>query len=373
LGGIDFLIKCIIDNKLDDMPTSVHWQWLLGRLYMLDRLLEEHSSEFEATARVVSSSSVTTEPRSNHDRSFSVLQFGALHMSFAHAKVAKMVHRVFYNIAALQAQVGGMAVVERICALLHDIDPHVRQHMRYRLQKVAIDYSTAAQTLNGSSKYGESNPVVFFVSAQTTPSLEMLADSSNDVKHTVSVSDVTGSDEVCYMSSDCASEDTASNQVTNTVIFRPVPSIKRDPPDIVSIGGHVQMVDACVATSPSLVHRRKGASRFETDGSSSDDCGGADEADEADRPNGLTRMPLSGEVNRFPLSSDLRLTGDSCDLTLTPSASEDRVSFKKEVATTPHSSPPRSAGEFFLCRVFFDEARVTNRVDCVCSIESIES
>lgn len=346
------MIKCIVVNELDDMPTSVQWQWLLGRLYMLDRLLEEHSSEFEATARVFSSSSVTTEPRSNHDRSFLVLQFGALHMSFAHAKVAKMVHRVFYGIAALQAQVGGMAVVERICALLNGIDPHFRQHMRYRLQKVAIDYSTAAQTLNGNSKYGESNPVVFFVSAQTTPSLETLTDNSNDVKHTVNVSDVTGSDEVCCMSSDCAAEDTdtASNRVTNTVIFRPVPSTRHDPPDVVAVAGSVEMVDACVATSPSLVHRRKGASRLETDSSSSDECGGAS-ADEMDRPNGLIRMSLSGGVSRFPLSSDLRLTGDSCDLTLTPSASEDRVSFKKEVATTPHSSPPGSAGELlrFLC------------------------
>jgi hypothetical protein len=249
---------------------------------------------------------------------------------------------VFYCVAALQAQVGGMAVVERICALLNDVDPHVRQHMRYRLQKVAIDYSTAAQTLNGNSKFGESNPVMFFVSAQTTPSLEILTDSASDVKHTVNVSDVADSEEVCYMSTDGAAKNHASSHVTDTVIFRPVPSVARPAADAVA-SGHVRMVDACVATSPSLVHRRKGASRLEADGNSSDEC--AASADETDRPDRLIKMSLSKDINRFPLSSDLRLTGDSCDLTLTPSGSEDRVSFKKEVATTPHSSPPGSAGK----------------------------
>ena len=352
LGGVDFLIGCITDVEFDESSSSINWQWLLGRLCMLDRLLEEHSSEFEVVSGAFESAHVINEPRLNHDRSFAVLQFSAKHMSFAHAKVAKMVHRVFYNVASLQARVGGMAIVEQICSLLDEVDSSVRQHMRYRLQKVARDYFAGVHESAGSSQqYSDVNPVMFFVSTQVTPSLEVLAVSPVAAKDSLSVINVSEPADVYHVPLDSTAKSSPGDDLLNTVVpsFHAARDLTRVTaqssytgellPDSAS-RHEVEMTDACVGTSPSLRHRWKSARRSDSEDNSSEDCDSSRE--ETGRPERL--------LNRFPLSSEMRLNGDSCDFTLTPSSSEDRVSFKKEVASTPHSSPLGSAGKFFISK-----------------------
>lgn len=43
LDGLNYVLKCVTEDYDKD---SVTWQWLLGRLYVLDRLLEEFPTEF---------------------------------------------------------------------------------------------------------------------------------------------------------------------------------------------------------------------------------------------------------------------------------------------------------------------------------------
>lgn len=315
LGGLDFILNSAIDETVSDIGAispSVQWQWLLGRLHIIDRILNEYVAHFKAETRLNQPPSngakeppetdrpdsrelcesgprqscddtceesgpeavVTTEPGANYSRSMSVLQFAAHHMSFPHAKVAKMTHRVFYLAARQQVQVGGMALVDQVCDLLNAVEYRLQQHMRYKLEILAFDYRRY------STRHHDDTSVMFFV----TPKLPGF--------QSLSVENIRA------LSTSAENIPAAATSSAKT------------------------MVDACVGTSPLLARNYFGAFNDE------DECSCS-----TGQHNGVDGFYKRAASSRQISSS----VNDSCDLSLSTSASDtERVSFKKEVA---QSSP----------------------------------
>lgn len=136
-----------------DAVENLHWQWILGRFCMLERLLEEYCHEFTVILSPLPPdsdafpSSDWVASSTNYSRAFSVLRFCTFHMSFAHIKVSKMARRVFYCIARLQLPQG--LVFERVFSLLQDVDSAIQGHMKRKLYALMEDYRVVQ---NGKSE-----------------------------------------------------------------------------------------------------------------------------------------------------------------------------------------------------------------------------
>ena len=138
LGGLEYLIDSVTQSEPE---REAPWQGLLGRLYMLDRLLEEYVSEFTVESNEHNDHAEATilDEAQNYDRVFSILNFCILLMSHTHSKVSKMARRVFFLLAKLQAH--SRTVLKDISDLLDDVNVNIRTHLRRKLWRVAEEYS----------------------------------------------------------------------------------------------------------------------------------------------------------------------------------------------------------------------------------------
>lgn len=46
LGGVEYILNCTLEDDMDNPKVMKHWQWLLGRLLVVERLIEEFPHEF---------------------------------------------------------------------------------------------------------------------------------------------------------------------------------------------------------------------------------------------------------------------------------------------------------------------------------------
>lgn len=264
LGGIDYLLQCIVESE--ENSAAIQWQGLLGRLYMLDQLIQERGVDFKATQRIDGSSPahVTTEPHGCYSRTILVLRFVARHISFPHAKAAKLAHCVFCRAATLQVAVGGMAIVEQACSLLDSVDSHIQMRIRRKLQSVAGDYSSDKAASSMSAELMPSanvDPVVFFVSAQPAPKMEVVSDTS-DHADGASISESTSEQ---LQSAVCntnilprTDKETDDDAIEAAAVEAELASEKRFIyKDAVIVSKQVTVVDSCIQTSPYLLRRKK--------------------------------------------------------------------------------------------------------------------
>lgn len=172
---------------------NIHWQWLLGRFCMIERLLEEYCHEFTVALSPLPPdsdafpSSDWVSSSTNYSRAFSVLRFCTLHMSFAHIKVSKMARRVFYCIARLQLPQG--LVFERVFSLLEGVDSTIERHMKRKLyalmedhrvvpnEKSEIPISNGADLLSGRGAMPVLSATSFAVTNGTLPQVNVTASS----------------------------------------------------------------------------------------------------------------------------------------------------------------------------------------------------
>jgi len=342
LGGIDYVLQCIV--KSDDDSSAMPWQGLLGRLYMLDQLTQERAVDFTPLSRVSGSLSVDviTEPHDCYNRMFLLLRFVAQHISFPHTKAAKLAYRVFCQVATLQVAVGGMAVVEQVCQLLECVDTQVQWRIRRKLQSLAGDY------MNGSDKSQTSSaevlpsanvdPVVFFVSAQPAPQMEVVHDRSSNV--------VTESASQQLQSVVCG-KDVERRDAVQSVEARSPSVEKFIYESAVVVNKQATMIDCCVQTSPLLLRRSKmmrAASSLDDNSDVEFGAGGRPTEPFSLHASDSTALLDSHGSASGSHGSTSGMTDELTDFTQTSQGSDEKVSFKKEVASSPSDSLEQTEG-----------------------------
>ena len=114
-------------------PASVQYQWLLGRLSFLHKLLEEHSSEFllRAPPSDLTEKQCPLEEYENYERVMKVLRFTRGALENAHQKVARMARHVFYQIARLQSH--NAAALKHVTDLLDTLGLNIQVQLKRKL------------------------------------------------------------------------------------------------------------------------------------------------------------------------------------------------------------------------------------------------
>lgn len=109
IGGVNFVLRCIFDRVTGKGGHS--WQWILGRLNVLEKLMEEYPQEFYLVLvpthqKRSGSVDFSGSPiASRQERLLTLLHFAldALHVS--HATVVKQAREVFFKAAHFAATV----------------------------------------------------------------------------------------------------------------------------------------------------------------------------------------------------------------------------------------------------------------------------
>jgi len=308
---------------------------------MLDQLVQERAADFRAVSRVgaPAPANVTTEPHDCYVRTFLVLRFVSRHISFPHAKAAKLAYRVFCQASSLQVSVGGVAVVDQVCQLLDSANSQIQLRIRRKLQSVAGDYpgSLSAQSSVDtvvSSDNATADPVVFFVSAQPAPQLESVGDApSNAVSEHTPLSLVSNTKALARTDEEVGHAIEAGLAAENSVAYEAA----------VVVNKQATMIDACVQTSLALLRRNwlaKAASSFDDNSDVELICSGhVTEVSES------AALPDSQGSTSGSRGSTCGTTDDFTDFSGTPeNVVVEKVSFKKEVALSLNDSLDDSRG-----------------------------
>ena len=153
MDGLQYVLKCVTEQY---EVEQVQWQWLLGRLYVIDRFLEEFPSDFlpqeaEHSGAAAADSDVpdaagAAAPGENdvneeaHDchRLLSVAHFSVKAVCNAHTRIARMARRVFLLSAKLGAHLEG--IVKEMEDLLSTIDSASVISVKRKLARIVSDF-----------------------------------------------------------------------------------------------------------------------------------------------------------------------------------------------------------------------------------------
>ncbi|CAH1795279.1 unnamed protein product [Owenia fusiformis] len=187
LGSVKYVTECIL-QEYDRLAVS--WQWLLGRICMLDRLLEDYPEAFTLKQM----DSYQDNPPENSDLLTSVLRFSVNAVDHVHTRIGKLARRVV--IIAGRMSVSFPSVLSQLLRMLDDLHPSLRQRLRRRLlshddcQASYFSFdrdscSDSTQTTIGGVTVGESN-----TDEKATPNeliIETNADSPAQSEHSDSI------------------------------------------------------------------------------------------------------------------------------------------------------------------------------------------
>jgi len=337
LGGIDYLLQCVVET--DTGSPAVQWQGLLGRLYVLDQLVQERAMDFRAAALVGGSASVVTEPLECYYRTLLVLRFVARHVSFPHVKAARLTYRVFCQVAALQIAVGGMAIVDEFCQLLDSANVQIQWRIRRKLESLAGDYvHDKPRPSHHPTHSANIDPILFFVSAQPTPQMEVVPDQSSNVDIVVTPESTSQQLQPVVRSADkeVAHSIEASSPPENHFVY--------DASVVVS--KQFTMTDSCVQTSPLLLRRSKMMTAASVDDNNSDaELGASCQMSETFSLHTSDSAVLLDSHGSISVGS--HASTDLSDFIRDPQTAGEKVSFKKEVVLAPSVSLEQNEGMMF--------------------------
>ncbi|XP_035235474.1 mitogen-activated protein kinase kinase kinase 1-like [Anguilla anguilla] len=131
IGGVDFVLKCILGSQTE--PSS--WQALLGRLCLTDRLLLEFPVEFYP--HIVSSGTVHHSQTlvERYQKLMALLGFALRSIDNSHSIVGKLSRRLFLSAARMVARVPHVFV--RLLDMLSGSGSSHHARMRRRLLAIA--------------------------------------------------------------------------------------------------------------------------------------------------------------------------------------------------------------------------------------------
>ena len=119
LGGVDFIVPIVLEER--DLQ-SVSWQWIMGRLVLLDRIIKEIPDDFSLDHK---------NAHSNFTRLMKIIDFTFLNLGSSHVNVCKLARRVF--ILAARNTACDNQTFNQVWELLGSLDPTLQMRMRKKL------------------------------------------------------------------------------------------------------------------------------------------------------------------------------------------------------------------------------------------------
>ncbi|KAL4235520.1 Mitogen-activated protein kinase kinase kinase 1 [Mactra antiquata] len=152
LGGMTYLVNCLTEKY---MPSEVSWQWLLGRLYVVERLVVEFPTEFlprqrpdgassESSLELIGAKSKDEEDRpQNYDRLLIVAEFAIRAVSNQHGRISRVAKRVFLLAARYAAHLENL--IAEFINLLNDLDFTHKKSLKKQLNKIVADFQMSEE------------------------------------------------------------------------------------------------------------------------------------------------------------------------------------------------------------------------------------
>ena len=130
LGGVQYVLSCILDEP---PPQEAPWQWLLGRLCVLNRLLDQFPEQFQL--QMVSLQPLESGYKLQHyDRLMTVVEFAFKALGSSHATVATLARRVYICGARMAAAEPN--VFRHVCDMLGKLDISLQMRLKRRLRSL---------------------------------------------------------------------------------------------------------------------------------------------------------------------------------------------------------------------------------------------
>ncbi|ESO92542.1 hypothetical protein LOTGIDRAFT_162448 [Lottia gigantea] len=162
VDGLSFVLRCTTEDYTD----NVQWQWLLGRLYVIDRLIETFPDQFSlpcpypcitndgsAAAGPEESESPQVDLPTNSHKILDVAQFSIKAVCNAHTNISSLAKRIFIVAAKLSLHVE--SVIKEIEKLFALVDSSAVTGLKRKLAKIVENYNISekiVQELHHGSK-----------------------------------------------------------------------------------------------------------------------------------------------------------------------------------------------------------------------------
>lgn len=152
LGGMPYLIQCLTEQYI---KSQITWQWLLGRLYIVERLIIDFPTEFLPRQRPDGASSESSldligaiskdedERPENYERLLIVAEFAIKAVSNPHARLCRVAKRVFLLAARYAAHLENL--ITEFTKLLDELDFTHKKSLKRQLEKIVGEYQLSEQ------------------------------------------------------------------------------------------------------------------------------------------------------------------------------------------------------------------------------------
>lgn len=152
LGGMAYLVQCLTEEYI---KSQITWQWLLGRLYIVERLIIDFPTEFlprqrpdgassESSLELIGAISKDEDERpENYDRLSIVAEFAIIAVSNPHARICRVAKRVFLLAARYAAHLEDL--ITEFTKLLDQLDFTHKKSLKRQLEKIVGEFQLSEQ------------------------------------------------------------------------------------------------------------------------------------------------------------------------------------------------------------------------------------
>jgi hypothetical protein len=137
--GLELILGCVLEEWSFD---TVSWQWLAGRLIILDRLIQDFPDEFWLQYLPLYPSESGYKLR-NYNRLITVVEFSFKALQSPRRVVAKLARRVFVTSSSMTAK--ERRVFNHVLEMLSGLDHSLQVRLRKRIHEVATECEAQSQ------------------------------------------------------------------------------------------------------------------------------------------------------------------------------------------------------------------------------------
>lgn len=146
LEGLELVLGCVLEEW---SFNTVCWQWLVGRLIILDHLMQGFPDEFWLQYVPLYPNESGYKLR-NYHRLITVVEFSFRALRSPYSTVAKLARHVFVISARMTTKERG--VFNQVLEMLSGLDPDLQMRLRKHIQQAAIECGSPSQVSGKGSK-----------------------------------------------------------------------------------------------------------------------------------------------------------------------------------------------------------------------------
>ena len=146
LEGLELVLGCVLEEW---SFNTISWQWLVGRLIILDHLMQGFPDEFWLQYVPLYPNESGYKLR-NYNRLITVVEFSFRALRSPHSTVAKLARHVFVISASMTTKEHG--VFNQVLEMLSGLEPNLQMRLRKRLQQAAIECGSQSRVFGKGAK-----------------------------------------------------------------------------------------------------------------------------------------------------------------------------------------------------------------------------